>query len=82
MKGINKLAVGVCGLVEIGCILSLTAIGLKRNNDAYKAEIKLHTEEMDHLCTKTKLIIEESKNKVLEKEIKELKQKYEVKEEA
>lgn len=82
MKGINKLAVGVCDLVVIGSILSLAAIGLKRNEDAYKAEVKLSREQMDHLCTRTKLVLAESKNRVLEKEIKELKQKYEVKEEA
>lgn len=82
MKGINKLAVGVCSLVEIGCILSLTAIGLKHNNDAYNAEIELGRERLDHLCTKTRLIVEESRSRTLEKEIKELKQKYEVKEEA
>lgn len=36
----NKTIVGICTLIELGCVTALAAIGLKRNNDAYKAELK------------------------------------------
>jgi hypothetical protein len=37
LKGI---AVGVCTLVELGCIGALAYIGLKRNQDAYEARME------------------------------------------
>lgn len=36
----NKTIVGICTLIELGCISGLAYIGFKRNNDAYKAEMK------------------------------------------
>jgi hypothetical protein len=44
---INGLIAGVCTLVEIGCIIELARIGLKRNNECYKAELKLLEREAD-----------------------------------
>lgn len=37
----NKFAVGLAQLIQLGCITGLTYIGLKRNNDCYKAECEL-----------------------------------------
>ena len=38
---IKDLVVGISTLVELGCIIGLAGIGLKRNNDCYKAEMEL-----------------------------------------
>lgn len=68
----NKFIYGVCTIVELGCILSLAGIGLKRNKDAYEAECKrikaecdLMRSEMESMCKD--IIIEQ-----LEKELEEL----------
>lgn len=37
---LRKLVFGVGTLIELGCIGALAYIGLKRNNDAYNAEMK------------------------------------------
>lgn len=44
---INGLIVGVSTLVELGCIIGLAGIGLKRNKDCYEAECKLIEREAD-----------------------------------
>ena len=53
----NKFLLGLCTAVELACIGGLAAIGLKRNNDAYKAEVKcvdlewkLLKEQLDVAC--------------------------------
>ena len=66
----NKFIVGVCTLVELGCVMVLAGIGIKRNNDCYKAEIKL--------CeATTKLLSSELQCYVKDLEIEELKQQLE-----
>lgn len=44
---INGLIVGVSTLVELGCIIGLAGIGLKRNKECYEAECKLFERELD-----------------------------------
>lgn len=78
----KKLVIGVCTLIEVGCIAGLAAIGLKRNKDCYKAECELINEEIEHLKTQCDLYISDAKVKKLEQEIAELKTKYEVAEES
>ena len=36
----NKFVVGLCTLVELGCITTLAAIGFKRNKDTYNTKLK------------------------------------------
>ena len=78
----NKFIVGVCTLMEIGCVAGLAAIGLKRNNDCYKAQCELINEQCDHYRTKIDMVFKDTKIKVLEREIEELKAKYEIEDEA
>ena len=37
----RNLIAGICGTIEVVCICGLAAIGLKRNKDAYDAEINV-----------------------------------------
>ena len=69
MKGLDKLTTALAGLVQLGSIIGLTAIGLKRNNDAYKAECKLIDVEFE-------LIEKEVEICMLKRDIAELKKKY------
>ena len=63
---IKGLVTGVCTLMELGCIAALAGIGLKRNNDCYKAEMKLIDAELE-------LIKSEVNNETKDYEIQKLK---------
>lgn len=67
---IKGLVTGVCTLMELGCIAALAGIGLKRNNDCYKAEMKLINTELE-------LIKSEVNNETKDYEIRKLKAKIE-----
>ena len=69
---IDKLICGVCTLVELGCIIGLAGIGFKRNNDCYKAEMKLVDTELDLAFTKLDNTIKEIKIRELKAQIEEL----------
>lgn len=53
---IKDIVVGVCTLVEVGCVLALGGIALKRNKDCYDAECALVDEKLKHGLTQLKLI--------------------------
>ena len=70
----NKFLFGLCTAVELLCIGGLTVIGLKRNNDAYKAEVKcvdlewkLLKEQLDGACKDIEI-------EQLKRELKKLKE--------
>jgi hypothetical protein len=44
---IEQVVAGLASVVELGCIIALAGIGLKRNKDCYDAECKLLEREMD-----------------------------------
>lgn len=56
----------LAGVVNLGCIVGLAAIGLKRNKDCYNAECKLLHEQLDNISKAVKI-------ESLETEIKKLK---------
>lgn len=68
----DKLICGVCTLVELGCIIGLAGIGFKRNNDCYKAEMKLVDAELDLGLTKIDNICKEQEIQELKAQIEEL----------
>ena len=75
----DKILGTVCGFIQLGCIAGLTAIGLKRNNDCYKAECKLidvqHELTMEKLNGLTKdLYIECLKGDIARLKAKEVKE--------
>lgn len=67
----------IAGVVEFGCIIGLVAIGLKRNNDCFKAQCDLIDEQFKNSIQQ---INNEVTIKMLQNEIKELKTKYGVNE--
>lgn len=77
---IDDLIAGVVTLMEVGCILALTGIALKRNHDCYKAECKLLDVEKELACEKIINISKDIRIKGLEEKLKEL--KSDVKEES
>lgn len=71
---LRGIITGVCTLVELGCIGALVYIGLKRNNDAYNAEMKCISLEVEKFGL-------EVENACLKADIKQLKKEQEVTEE-
>lgn len=74
---IKDLVLGVCTLVEVGCIIGLAGLGFKRNNDWYKAECELINTQCELYNAEIQNIVKDSKIKQMENEIKQLKAKYE-----
>lgn len=68
----NKFIVGVCTLIEMGCIVALAGIGLKRNNDCYKAEVKLGETRMDLAASELKCFAKDLEINDLKKQLKNL----------
>ena len=58
----------MAGVVQLGSIIGLMAIGLKRNNDCYKAEMELLDEQMKNFGLEYEIIKKDA-------EIRQLKQK-------
>lgn len=77
----GKFIVKVCTVIEVGCIIGLAGLGLKRNNDWYKAEMKLIDTECELFKTKIEGILKDAQIKHLEKELSELKEKHGIDEE-
>lgn len=72
----NKFLYGVCTILELGCVISLAGIGLKRNNDAYKAECKRIEAECNLMRCEIDSVFKDMRIKQLEEELEELKSKY------
>lgn len=71
----NKVLAGFFAVVELGSILTLAGIALKRNNDCYKAECKLAKVEMELACSDIAGIFKDAKIRTLEQELEGLKTK-------
>ena len=69
----NKTILGVCTLIEIAGVVGLTAIGHKRNNDAYKAEVKCINLETELIFEQIKGMAKDIELKRLKKELEQLK---------
>lgn len=69
----NGLVRGLTGLIELGCVLTLAGIALKRNNDAYHAECKLDDARWKLACSEAMSELKDIKIELLEKELEELK---------
>lgn len=70
---VKDVVVAAATLVEFGCVVGLAAIGLKCNNDCFKAECKLINEEYDHALTKIECMAKDVKIETLEKELEKFK---------
>lgn len=75
MPKLEKVVTGVLTLVELGGIMALTGIALKRNQDAYEAEMKCIDLELKNINL-------DVANFMLEHDLKELKKEYDVEGEA
>lgn len=69
----NKFIYGLCTIVELGCIVGLAGIGIKRNNDAYKAECKRIEAECNLMRSAIDGVLKDMKIKQLEEELEKLK---------
>lgn len=78
----RNLIAGICGTIEVVCICGLAAIGLKRNKDAYDAEIKCINAQCEMLKTKIDNAFKDVEIKVLKEELAKLKGESEKEEEA
>ena len=77
MNKMQKFMCGVGMMMELGSIIGLTAIALKRNNDCYKAECEAIKLQSTVILKEIDLITKNAQIRVLEKEVEELKNKYE-----
>lgn len=73
----NKFIMGVCTVMELGCIAGLAAIGLKRNKDAYNAEMKYIKTSCELACEQINGICKDAEIRKLKKELEILKGKTE-----
>ena len=78
---IGNLVSGLATLVELGCIVALAGIGLKRNKDCYEAEMKLLEREGELFRANVENLKKDYEIEKLEKDIAFLKDVY-VKEES
>ena len=69
----NKFVIGLCTLIELGCITGLAVIGLKRNNDCYKAECRAINAEFESMIKDVELGTKDLEIEKLKKELAELK---------
>lgn len=74
---ISVIATGI----ELGCVVALAGIGLKRNNDCYKAEMKRIDAEFERDMAEFSLLRKNAEIKVLKEQIEELKKSKEEKSE-
>ena len=73
---ISVIATGI----EVGSIILLGAIGLKRNNDCYKAELAQIDAERELFATQVMSVVKDAEIETLKKEVEELKKSKEEKE--
>lgn len=73
MNKFDKLMVGLCQVVQLGSIIGLAAIGLKRNQDCYEAEMKLLERESDLFFATVDILKKDKQIEELEKELEGLK---------
>lgn len=73
----NKVIEGICTVVELGCIIGLAAIGLKRNNDCYKAEMKLIDAEIELFKAQVDNIDKGAEIRILKRELETVKSEKE-----
>lgn len=73
----RKLVVGACQLVQLGSIIGLTVIGLKRNEDCYKAEMKLLESEGKLMLSNIDVLRKEAEIEELKKELTKFKNQEE-----
>lgn len=69
----NKVVINICNLIQLGSIIALAGIGLKRNNDCYKAEMELIDTRVELYKTKIDNICKEAEIRILKEELAGLK---------
>lgn len=74
---LNNVVAGVLTLVELGGIAALTAIALKRNEDCFKAEMKLIDCEAKLWLKGIENVCKDSEIKSLNKQLESLKKEEE-----
>lgn len=74
---LDNFVTGVAGLINLGCIVALAGMGLKRNNDCYKAECENIDLRCEMLDKDIRAMTDKWKIDDLEREVKTLKEKYE-----
>ena len=72
----RKALVGIGMIMELGSILGLAAIGLKRNNDCYKAECKLADSELKRVFSEIEGMLKDAEIRALKQELEQLKNKH------
>lgn len=77
MNKFEKFIYGTCELIQLGSIIGLAVIGLKRNQDCYKAECKAIELQCDLWKKEIEEIQKDVEIKKLKQEVSELKTKYE-----
>lgn len=73
----NKLIVGICTIVEVGCLLSLGGIALKRNNECYKAQRGQINAEFKNIGLELECILKDAEIRNLKEELAKFKKEEE-----
>lgn len=81
MGKFEKFVFGACTLVELGSIIGLAGLALKRNQECYEAECKNIELSCDLIKKEIDMMSKDREIKNLEQEVEDLKNKYESTEE-
>lgn len=73
MKNMKGFVVELCTMVELGGLAGLACIALKRNKDAYDAEIKSVYADAALELAKLDIKLKDGRIQLLEKQVEELK---------
>lgn len=77
MSKFDKFVYGACTLIELGSIVGLAVLGLKRNQECYEAQMECSDLRVKPIGKEIDACINEGKIKLLEREVNDLKAKYE-----
>lgn len=77
MSKFDKFVYGACTLIELGSIVGLAVLGLKRNQECYEAQMECSDLRVKLIGKEIDACINEGKIKLLEREVNDLKAKYE-----
>lgn len=81
MNDMKDFVVKLCTIVELGCLAGLAGIALKRNKDAYDAEMKSAYADLALTFAKMDNELKDLQIEQLEKQVEELKGENSVEEE-
>lgn len=81
MSKFDKFVYGACTLIELGSIVGLAVLGLKRNEECYEAQMECSNLRIKLIDKEIEACMKDCEIAELKNEVDDLKEKYESKNE-